>query len=95
VLRKHIYLNASFPLNRCIARFHVVSKADELGFPTLSYLKNHVVRGDYMLCSHLGRVFSPNLRVTCLTCENAVRLRATDYMVGNGDKEVGLSPTQE
>lgn len=40
----------------------------------------HAVSTDYMLCSHLGRVFSPDRRVIFLTCGNAVRLRATDYM---------------
>lgn len=31
------------PLDRRIARFRVASKADELGFPTLSHRENHVV----------------------------------------------------
>ena len=31
------------PLNRCIARFHVVSRAGELGLPLLSHLENRVV----------------------------------------------------
>lgn len=32
-----------FPLDRCIARFHVVSRAGELGLPLLSYLENRVI----------------------------------------------------
>ena len=31
------------PLNRCIARFHLVSRAGELGLSLLSYLENRVV----------------------------------------------------
>ena len=31
------------PLNRCMARFRVVSGMDELGFHLLSYLENRVV----------------------------------------------------
>ncbi len=42
-----------------------------------------------MLCSHLGKVFSPDRRVTCLNCGNEVLLRTTDYMGENGAGRVG------
>jgi len=32
-----------FPLDRCIACFHVVSRASELVFPLLSYRESRVV----------------------------------------------------
>lgn len=66
-----------------------------LEFPLLSYRENHVVSGDYMLCSHLGRASSPDRRVTYLTCENAVRLRTTGYIAETDAGGVGRSPIQE
>lgn len=80
-------------------RFDVVNGTGELGLLLLSYrgkpCSHHVVSTDYMLCSHLRRVFSPDRRVTHLACENVVRLRTTDYMDGRGTNEAGRSPTQE
>lgn len=71
------------PLDRRIARFRVVSGAGELGFLLLFHREpcsHPVVSTDYMRCSQLRRVFSSDRRVIALTCGNAVRLCATDYM---------------
>lgn len=56
-------LNELFGLNSCIARFHVVSTSFDLRFLSFFSRQNHVVRRDYMVRSHLQRVFLPGSRV--------------------------------